>query len=153
MTERSIVHASFRIERTYDAPPKRVFNAFADKEAKALWFGAPEDGVQKTSMDFRVGGREHSSGKIPNGPAYTFDALYQDIIANERIVYTYDMTIDGKRISVSLATIEFRPAGKGTRLVLSEQGAFLDGLDNPDLREAGTKDLLDKLGASLKKAG
>ena len=152
MTERSVVHASFRLERTYDAPPKRVFNAFADKEAKAQWFGAPDDGVSKMEMDFRVGGREHSSGKIPNGPTYTFDALYQDIVPNERIIYTYDMTIDGTRLSVSVATIEFRPAGKGTRLVFNEQGAFLDGLDEPEMREAGTKDLLDKLGAALKKS-
>ena len=151
MKERTVVHASFRIERTYDAPPKKVFAAFADKAAKQQWFGGgPEDVVVRHDMDFRVGGLENVAGKIPNGPEYRFDALYQDIVPNQRIVYTYDMHIDGQRISVSVTTIEMTPAGKGTKLVFNEMGAFLDGLDKPDLREAGTKDLLDKLGASLK---
>jgi uncharacterized protein YndB with AHSA1/START domain len=147
--ERSVVHATFTLKRSYRAAPARVFKAFADPAAKAKWFGAPGDGVKTSSMDFRVGGREHSSGRIPNGPSYTFDALYEDIVPDERIIYSYQMTIDGKRISVSVATIELRPAGTGTELSLTEMGAFLDGLDNAGQRELGTKDLLDKLGASL----
>jgi uncharacterized protein YndB with AHSA1/START domain len=137
--ERSVVHASFRIERTYDAPPKKVFAAFAGKEAKAKWFGGgDQDVVLRHDLDFRVGGAEHVAGKIPNGPEYTYDALYQDIVPDQRIVYTYDMHINGERISVSVTTVEMTPAGKGTKLVFNEMGAFLDGLD--------------KLGASLKPA-
>ena len=45
--------------------------------------------------------------------------------------------------------IELQPDGDGTRLVFTEQGAFLDGFDDPGLRERGTADLLDALGASL----
>jgi hypothetical protein len=37
----------------------------------------------------------------------------------------------------------------GTRLVFTEQGAFLDGYDGPKERERGTGELLDALGASL----
>jgi hypothetical protein len=59
------------------------------------------------------------------------------------------MHLDQTRISVSLATIELQPDGDGTRLVFTEQGAFLDGFDDPGLRERGTADLLDALGASL----
>jgi uncharacterized protein YndB with AHSA1/START domain len=147
--ERSVVHATFTLKRRYKAAPARVFEAFADPAAKAKWFGAPGDGTQKASLDFRIGGREHSSGRIPNGPHYTFDALYEDIVPDARIIYTYQMTIDGRRISVSVATIELKPAGAGTELSLTEMGAFLDGLDNAAQREAGTRDLLDKLGAAL----
>ena len=35
-----------------------------------------------------------------------YDARYQDIVPNERIIYSYDMHLDDKRISVSLATVE-----------------------------------------------
>jgi uncharacterized protein YndB with AHSA1/START domain len=76
-------------------------------------------------------------------------AIYHDIVPNERILYTYEMTLDGKRISVSVATIEFRPEGSGTRLKLTEQGVYLDGFDNPDVREKGTRDLLEALGKWL----
>jgi uncharacterized protein YndB with AHSA1/START domain len=82
----------------------------------------------------------------------SFDCHYYDIVPNERIVYAYEMYLDDQRISVSVATIEFKPVAKGTRLVLTEQGAFLDGFDNPKLREEGTRQLMDALAASLRHA-
>jgi uncharacterized protein YndB with AHSA1/START domain len=151
MTERSVTHATFVIERSFDAAPARVYRAFADPREKAKWFGGAEDKYVETRReeDFRVGGKDRMTGKWHNGPESDFQAIYQDIIPDQRIVYTYDMHLDGKRISVSLATIEFKPDGKGTRLVLTEQGAYLDGWDNPAQREAGTRGLLDALAKSL----
>ena len=148
MSERSVTHSTFVVERTYEATPERVFDAWADPAAKAGWFGSPD---AEHELDFRVGGREFSRGQVPGGGGtYTFDALYQDIVPDERIVYSYDMHLDDQRISVSLATVELKPAGEGTRLVLTEQGAFLDGLDTPEQREQGTGSLLDALGEELR---
>jgi len=150
MTKRSVTHATFTIERTYDASPAKVFNAFADPAAKARWFGGPPDWDRlESTMDFRVGGRETSRGGPKGGTVHSFDALYQDIVPNERIVFTYDLHLDDKRISVSLTTIELKPAGGGTKLTFTEQGAFLDGFDDPSVREHGTRELLDALGAAL----
>src|SRR5215212_10097526 len=57
------------------------------------------------------------------GKAYSYEALYQDIVPAERIVYTYDMQLEETRISVSLATVELRPVSdNGTRLIFTEQG-------------------------------
>jgi uncharacterized protein YndB with AHSA1/START domain len=72
-------------------------------------------------FDFRVGGWESHRGIHPDGRAYAFQAVYQDIVPAHRIVYTYDMLVDETRISVSLATVEFRPEHDGTRLVFTEQ--------------------------------
>ncbi len=154
MTERSATHATFCIEREYPASPARVFKAFADPQAKAQWFGGPDSWTSGgATMDFRVGGREfHSSVHEPGGTRYTFEALYWDIIPAERIVFSYEMHLDGRKISVSLTTVELKPAGSGTKLTFTEQGAFLDGWDDPKLREEGTRELLDALGASLKVA-
>jgi uncharacterized protein YndB with AHSA1/START domain len=152
MTERSVTHATFVLERTYDAAPARVFNAFADPAAKARWFAGPEEwGPEESQMDFRVGGREVSRGGPPGGPVHTFEALYHDIVPNERIISTYEMYMDDTRISVSVATTELEPAGIGTRLRYTEQGAFLDGYDSAASREEGTRQLLDALGASLER--
>jgi uncharacterized protein YndB with AHSA1/START domain len=147
MTDRSAVHATFALERTYDAVPARVFAAWADQEAKSRWFGAP--GSTEHQLDFRVGGRELNRGGPPGGPVYTYDAVYYDIVEDQRIVIAYEMYMDDARISVSVATVEFSGAGSGTRLLLTEQGAFLDGHDTPAQREHGTGELLDKLGAAL----
>jgi uncharacterized protein YndB with AHSA1/START domain len=150
MPARNVIHATFSIERTYEVPPAKVFAAFAILEAKSKWFAGPDEWTQgKRSMDFRVGGKEHLSGGPKGKPPHVFDAIYQDIVPNERIVYTYDMHIGENRISVSLATIEFKKAGTGTRMLFTEQGAFLDDFDNPKLREEGTKQLLEQLGKAL----
>ena len=62
--ERSVTHATFAVERKYDASPARVFAAWAEPERKARWFGNPEDGVAEFELDFRVGGREFNRGKV-----------------------------------------------------------------------------------------
>ena len=148
MSEHSVQYGSFTIERRLDASPARVFAAWSNPEAKAAWFGAPkEECVElKREFNFRVGGEDRLSGKwIKHGRTSHFHNVYFDIVENERIVYAYDMHIDDKKISVSLATIEFKPAGKGTLLVLREDGAFLDGFDDNGGREHGTKGLVEKL--------
>jgi uncharacterized protein YndB with AHSA1/START domain len=83
---------------------------------------------------------------------HRFDGLYQDIVPDERIVLTCDMHLDDRLISVSLTTIELRPAGSDTRLIFTEQGAFLDGYDDAGQREEGTHEWLDALGAELERA-
>lgn len=150
MSNRSAKHDTFVIERTYPASPARVFAAWADPRVKARWFVGPEEHQSAGhELDFRVGGRERVRGGPPGGHVYTFEARYMDIVPDERIVYTYEMHMDEARISVSVATLELRPEGAGTRLILTEQGVFLDGLDNVAAREQGTHGLLDKLGVEL----
>ncbi len=149
MTERTVIHGTFVVERTYDASPARVFAAWSNPAAKARWFGGPGEGDPTYELDFQVGGREVTRGGPPGGPVYAYDARYQDIVPNRRIVYTYDMHMDRTRISVSLTTVEFESVGSGTRLIFTEHGAFLDGHDTPAARKHGTGELLDALGAVL----
>ena len=143
MTERTISHGSFTIDRVFAAKPDRVFRAWSDPHQKSKWF--PVGDV----FDFRVGGREYQAGSAPDGNNYVFDVRYHDIVADQRIVYAYEMLMNGRRISVSVATVQLLPEGEGTRVVVTEQGAFLDGLDTSLQREGGTNQLMDALGASL----
>ncbi|HEY1779168.1 MAG TPA: SRPBCC family protein [Roseiarcus sp.] len=149
---RSVVHGAFHLERIYEATAEQVYKALSDEAAKSRWFfGPPGWRLIERAMDFRVGGRERVKGGFDGGMTTTFDAIYHDIVARERIVYTYEMHLDERKISVSLATLQISPAGRGrTKLRVDEQGAFLDGYDDAGSRERGTGDLLDKIGASLK---
>lgn len=150
MIKRSTTHATFVIERDYKHPPAKVFDAFANPASKAKWFGGPEEWEKSNNtFDFRVGGKESVSGGPVGGPVHHYNAEYWDIVPNERIISCYEMHIDEQRISVSLATMEFKPNGAGTTFVLSEQGVFLDGYDDAGERERGTLELLENLEAYL----
>ncbi len=153
MTERSTTHATFVIERSLDFTPKFVFRAWADPKAKARWFKGPEEwGQEKYGLDFRVGGHEYESGGPVDGPTHHYSATYYDIVPDERIIYAFDMHLGDKRITVSLATVEFKPAGAGTRMIFSEQIVFLDGIDHLPERKEGTEAMLDNLEAELRRS-
>ncbi len=149
---RSVAHASFHLERTYEAPVARVWMALTDEAAKEKWFGGTDGRWERLErrVDVRVGGREILKGRWEGGVVSTFDSIYHDVIPNERLVYTYEMYLDDKKISVSLATMELQAEDGKTTLLVTEQGAFLDGYDDADSREQGTEQLLNALGASLK---
>ncbi len=146
MNERSVTHATFVLERTYKAAPKKVFAHWADASLKRKWFSAPGEEVSNLEVDFRVGGHERGSGTVPNGTSrYCYEARYDDIVPDHRLVYGYTMDVEGVRISSSLATLVLEADGAGTRLTYTEQGAYLDGGDTPESRERGTAELLDQL--------
>jgi uncharacterized protein YndB with AHSA1/START domain len=150
---RSVTHATFNLKRTYDAPVARVWRALTDESAKQKWFGGTPGSWEllERHMDVRAGGRERLKGRWQIGVVSTFDATYYDVIHKERLVYTYEMHLNDKKISVSLATMQLKPEGDSkTTLIVTEQGAFLDGYDDAGSREQGTGHLLDALGASLK---
>ncbi len=152
-------HDSFVIERHYDASPQRVFAAWADPAAKRAWFAEGEGrDVQSYDLDFREGGSEKArfpflKGEEMFGEKTVFgnDTVFNEIVPNERIIFTYAMDRNGVRFSVSLTTVELKPAGQGTRLVLTENAAFFDGADGVTMREQGWQELLAKLGEHLKK--
>jgi uncharacterized protein YndB with AHSA1/START domain len=150
-TERSQVHATFTLERTYPVPVERVWTAFADLEAKRAWFGAESGDLTMTAFedDFRVGGHGVNDGRFGDGPMNRFLSTYTDIVEQQRIVYVYDMWFDDAHISTSLTTITLEPVEEGTRLTFVEQGVHLDGHDTAEGREEGTGEILDALGRSL----
>jgi len=151
MTETRVEHDTFVLERTYAATPSRVFNAWADPAAKVVWFAGSDDfSSSEYELDFRVGGREFSRGTA-GGAVYTYAARIEDIVQDERIVYSYYMLRDETRISVSVTTVEFRVHGDETHLVLTEHGAYLDGQDKPEFRRHGVGEQLDALGDVLRR--
>ncbi len=152
---RSIKHGSFHIERLFNYDPAALFRAWIDPAAKARWFNGPADKwtEQLREMDVRVGGRDRLVGKFADGSESRFEALYFDVVPERRLVYAYDMYWQGKKISVSLASIEFVAQGKdnskGTKLIVTEQHAFLDGHEDGGSRERGTLGLIDNLEVAM----
>lgn len=155
MSHPSVIHHTFVIERTYPAPPERVLDAFADPAKKRRWFyeGGAFD-LQAFSMDFKVGGQDHAQLLFKEGsplPGRTIinNSIYQDIVPGLRIIMAYAMSLDGVRFSASQSTLELVATDNGTRLILTHQGAYLEGADGPQMREQGYNSILDKLGKFL----
>jgi uncharacterized protein YndB with AHSA1/START domain len=149
MKGRSITHSTFVIERTYPTAPQRVFAAFSDPAKKRRWFAGDKDfKAEEFEMDFRVGGRERSRFRS-QGLTCTNDTVDRDIVPDRRIVIAYTMTLGDHCISSSHATVEFLPTQQGTDLIFTEQAAFFEGADGPEIRKEGWHKLLEHLAKEL----
>jgi uncharacterized protein YndB with AHSA1/START domain len=147
-SQSSVSHGSFTIQRTYPVPAHELFEAWASHAAKARWFASSQDFLashEAYTLDFRVGGIERLEGRLAGGRPFRYVATHRDIVPDRRIVMDYEVEIDGRRISVSLMTADISPAEAGSTLVITEQGVFLDGLDDNAQRELGGLANLDSL--------
>ncbi|HEX5117415.1 MAG TPA: SRPBCC family protein [Pseudonocardiaceae bacterium] len=142
----TVKYATFTLDRGYAAAPARVFAAWADPATKARWFAGASG---EHELDFRVGGREINRGRHGEGRALVFESRYHDIVPDKRIVYSSTMSADALVTTVSITAVEFVADGDGTHLVLTQQGTFLDGHEEPSWREQGTSDQLAALAAEL----
>jgi uncharacterized protein YndB with AHSA1/START domain len=156
MTDRTVSHSTFVIERAYPAAPQQVFRAFSDPARKRRWFAEGEGfDVDSFEMDFRPGGFERSrfrfraGSPVPAGTPCANDTVFLDIVNNERIVLAYTMTVGGNRISASQSTFELLTEGTGTKLLFTEQAVFFANSDGPQIREHGWRALLDQLAREL----
>lgn len=138
-------HATFTIEQTYPVRPEEIFAAWSDPAAKARWFSSAG---ATYALDFRVGGEEVLA-ETSDGPGWRFTARYQAIREPELILFSSTMSHRGTLATVATTTVELLPTAERTLLKLTEQGVFLNDLEQPHWRERGTADWLQKLGTHL----
>ncbi|HJP89253.1 MAG TPA: SRPBCC domain-containing protein [Candidatus Limnocylindrales bacterium] len=152
----TVAHGQFTVEREYPVSPERVFEAHAVADQKIQWFAVPDgefiSAIEAFSLDFRVGGMERMVARLASGKEMVLETRYWDIVPGERIVATYDVVIDGRRLSVSLWSVFLAPTATGTKLITVEDGAFLDDLDHAPARLQGVTYDYDNLGRYLERA-
>ena len=156
MSQLPVVHSTFTLERVYKTRAERVYAAFAEPAKKRRWFaeGSKATDLESYALDFRVGGTERVEFRFTDASLFPGVALINagsilDIVDGQRIVAASTMSIGGRCISATLMTAEIYAAEGGAKLVLTNQNAFFEGSDGPQMREQGWRDLLDKLSKEL----
>lgn len=142
----SVEHKTFVVERELAASPKHAFRFFSEPALKERWTSChPDWTVLEEEFDFCVGGVEAKRWRTEEGHEQTFLARYLDIVPARRIIYAFDMGFAGERLSASLATVEFLADGARTRMIFTEQIAWLGDVGSMQLRIAGTGEGFDRL--------
>lgn len=127
-TSDRIEHTSFVVERELAASPRHAFRFWSEAELKARWNGChPDWTILEDTFEFRVGGSETKRWRTPEGDNQTFHAHYLDIVPERRIIYAYEMSYAGARLSASLVTVVFETIGRKTKMTFTEQIAILTG--------------------------
>ncbi|MGL4490199.1 MAG: SRPBCC family protein [Rhizobiaceae bacterium] len=132
--------------RVFNAPRETLFDAFADPENLAHWWGP--DGFTNTihTFDFRPGGTWHFTMHASNGADFVNTSTFTEISAPERIVFIHHLPVH-----VFTMTMTFAMEGADTRLTWHMH--FEPSADNAALKDfiaAANEQNFDRLEAFLK---
>lgn len=146
-----VAHGTFTLERRFKSPVATVYAAWTDLESRARWFVGPSAWRPlRREMDFKLGGHEILQGAFPDGLETFYESRFHAIEPNSRLVFVYDVRLNGALHSVAMASVTFAATAEGgTLMTFTETTAFMDGEDDTAGRAAGTAAHLDRLVALL----
>ena len=132
-----------RLERTYDAAPEVVFDAFTDPEAQQELYADAPDWIVEATCDLRVGGRWSIAFGPPGDTPARETNLFQVVERPRRLVYASTMAMpDGSNIDTTMEVTFEEEAGR-TRLTIVQRG-----FPTPERRDefaGGWSSILDRL--------
>jgi uncharacterized protein YndB with AHSA1/START domain len=108
------------LERVFDAPLDRIWEAWSDRDQMAQWLGPRGFTGEILKMDTRVGGSYRYVMRAPDGTAHWVQGTYREIVPRERLVYSWIWT-DAAGIPSgpdTLVTVVFSSLGDKTRIKL-----------------------------------
>ena len=79
--------AAFEMNRVFDAPRERVWQAWSSAEQIARWWGPKGCTLDLRRFEFRPGGFFHYAMNFANAPAMWGRFNYREIVERERIVW------------------------------------------------------------------
>lgn len=136
---------TLRLERTFDAPPERVYAMFSDAAQMNRWW-APKDFVSLgCELDPRVGGRWRAAMRGPDGAEHVSSGVVCEIDSPRRLAFTHAW--DSEPGAETLVTFGFTAQGGKTRMVF-EQSGFAD-VAARDSHGEGWSEAFDNLDAAL----
>ena len=145
---------SFEMDEAFACPVQKLFAAFTDPTIKRAWYAEGAHAETHETLEYtlepHVGGKEILrvvlNDKTPV-PGLEIQMAGECVarVDNALLVYASRMIVRGQVVSITNETFEFAPDGAGARLRLTQQGAYLEGSDGPELRRRGHQQLLSDL--------
>ena len=136
---------SLTLSRHYPVAPEKVWRAWTDPQAVKRWWGpTPGEPVSLAELDVRVGGRFRIVFGGADGKMHECAGAYKEVVPNRKLVFTWSWP-NSTPDRVSVVTIEFRAAGKGTDLLFKHEQLFDEATKTGHTR--GWTGSLDKLEA------
>lgn len=125
----TISHKTVSLKKTVRYSVKKVFKAFASTKARSEWSVPKGDAIQYIKDDFSVGGKDIFRCGSPESLEFHGVVQYEDIVKNQRIIYTETISHKKKKLSVALLTVNLIEVAGGTEIVVTVQVCSLEGSD------------------------
>ena len=145
MSTATAVKPSLTIKRRFNAAPAKVFQAWTDPEKMKRWMGPGEISTVTAECDVRTGGRYRILMRAPDGQEHDVSGVYREIIANEKLVFTWAWKSTPDR--ESLVTVTLKADGDGTIMTLTHEQFFDE--DARDRHQHGWSGAMEKLDRHL----
>ncbi len=131
-----------RIERTFDASPEDVFDAWTSPEVMRRWLHCGADWKTPVAeVDLRVGGKVRVVMRRPDGREAWAEGEYTLIDRPRRLAMTW--TFEDDPDNEQVIELSFTEAGDSTRVLLVNSGISTE--ERRDGQDEGWRGCLDQL--------
>jgi len=110
------------IDRTFSAPPEKVFAAWTDPSLIVGWWGPDGMHTPELSLNTEVGGDWRTVMQSPEGRPHIAAGTYREIDPPKRLSFTWAWENDGVRGFESLVEIDFEAVSGGTLMHFRHSG-------------------------------
>jgi uncharacterized protein YndB with AHSA1/START domain len=149
------------IERLFEAPRERLWQAWTNPEQMKRWWGPKDFTAPYAEIDLRVGGKYLSCMRSPEGKEFWSGGVYRQIVPLEKIVVTDSFTdekgnvVPAAQYGMSgdwplelMVTVTFEEQDGKTKMTLRHLG--IPAGENLEECRQGWNQSFDKLAEALK---
>ncbi len=142
----------FVVERTLQASPERIFEAYTDAKLVPRWWAPPGGSLRVEHMDVRPGGKYRYVQRTPGGQELVFVGSYLEVKPPTRLVYTFEVEGQGNAVTT---TVDLHGEGRSTRVTLTNLCVSKEAREMMVKygAEAGAKAALQQLAALVEQSG
>jgi len=107
---------TIRIEKSFNAPLKTVWDAWTQSEHIIKWWAPPGMELKVIAHDFKVGGKWKYTMPMPDGTPFISEGVYKEIVVLKKIVTSADFRPMTENVELQVL---FEAEGNRTKFIFS----------------------------------